>query len=137
MATVDVHRVDIDALAAAGVTVGCDTDPLMCLANWGFSCSFLNVDVRFSNACGVRSSGSVVCWGYKYDRDTGNLAIRHLADMDGDFIDVNWRGQALTARGAVVPIVFFDELPSEYKMSWHLPSIVYQSLGPWIQQWGH
>ena len=93
--------------------------------------SFLNVDVKFQHACGVRSSGSVVCWSYMNDG-----ALLHLAEMEGTFVDVNWRGQALTSSGAVVPIVFFDEVPPEYKMSWHLPSIVYRTLGPWIQQWG-
>ena len=98
------HAANIDALAAAGITVGCSRDPLQyCPArsvNRGQMASFLAralglvelpaavrftaIDAGYEHTCGLRADGTVVCWG-----------ANHLGQADapnGEFLAVSADG---------------------------------------------
>ena len=77
------HGANIDALAAAGITVGCSRDPLrycptrsvtrgqmasflaraLGLIELPSSVRFTAIDAGGGHTCGLRADGSVVCWG--------------------------------------------------------------------------
>ena len=77
------HADNIDALAAAGVTVGCNRDPLqycpdrsvtraqmasflaraLGIIELPASVRFTAIDAGYAHTCGLRADGSVVCWG--------------------------------------------------------------------------
>ena len=84
------HAANIDALAAAGITVGCSRDPLqycpdrsvtraqmasflaraLGLIELPASVRFTAIDAGFGHTCGLRADNAISCWGGNYFRQS-------------------------------------------------------------------